>query len=163
MRARRPTCVVGTFGKAFGVNGGFIAASAEVVEAVRQKSDTYIYTNPLSAADCAAAIAALDITDSAEGKALLDNSRARIAQFRAGIDALGMESIPGPHPVVPLLVRDGDKARAMVKGFFENGILVVGLTFPVVPVGDETLRFQINAAHTQADVDEVLAVLAKLK
>jgi len=155
--------VVGTFGKAFGVNGGFVATSPELVEAIRQKADTYIYTNPLSAADCAAAIAALDITDSDEGRALLDNSRARIAQFRAGIDALGMESIPGPHPVVPLLVRDGDRARAMVKGFFDAGVLVVGLTFPVVPKGDETLRFQINAAHTKTDIDDVLEILGRLK
>ena len=159
----RADVVVGTFGKAFGVNGGFIAASEALVEAVRQKADTYIYTNPLSAADCAAAIVALDITDSAEGVALLDNSRARIAQFRQGLDALGMESIDGPHPVVPVLVRDGDRARAMVRGFYDAGILVVGLTFPVVPKGDETLRFQINAAHTAADVDEVLGVLDRLR
>lgn len=155
--------VVGTFGKAFGVNGGFIASSAEVVEAVRQKADTYIYTNPLSAADCAAAIEALDITDSEEGRQLLRHLHDRIAQFRAGIESLGMESIPGPHPVVPLLVRDTDRTRGMVTKFFEHGVLVVGLTFPVVPQGDETIRFQINAAHTEADIDEVLGVLDRIR
>jgi glycine C-acetyltransferase len=155
--------VVGTFGKAFGVNGGFVASSAEVVEAIRQKADTYIYTNPLSAADCAAAIEALDITDSDEGRRRLRHLHDRIAQFRAGIESLGMESIPGPHPVVPLLVRDTERTRAMVGRFFEHGVLVVGLTFPVVPQGDETIRFQINAAHTEADVDEVLDVLDRIR
>jgi glycine C-acetyltransferase len=153
---------VGTFGKAFGVNGGFVAGSPELIEAVRQKADTYIYTNPLGAADCAAAVAAIEIADSAEGRARLDNLGARTRQFRAGLDALGLESIPGPHPVVPLLVRDTDKVRAMVRGLFDRQILAVGLTFPVVPKGDETIRFQINAAHTEGDVAEVLSALENL-
>ncbi len=153
---------VGTFGKAFGVNGGFVAASEAVIEAVRQRADTYIYTNPLSVADCAAASAAVRIADSAEGLRRLENVRDRIAQFRAGLDRLGMESIPGEHPVVPLMVRDTEKTKNMVKGFTDNGVLVVGLNFPVVPEGDQTIRFQINAAHTEADIDQVLAVLEKI-
>jgi glycine C-acetyltransferase len=158
----RVDILIGTFGKAFGVNGGFVAGSAELVEAVRQKSDTYIYTNPLSAADCAAAVAAIDITDGEEGRQRLAALAARTRQFRAGLDALGLESIPGPHPVVPLLVRSTDKVKAMVRGLFDRQILAVGLTFPVVPQGDETIRFQINAAHTEADINEVLQALAEL-
>ena len=154
-----PDIVVGTFGKAFGVNGGFIAASGAVVEAVRQKADTYIYTNPLSAADCAAALAAIDICDSAEGLALLDNLRRRTGQLRDGLAALGLESIPGPHPIVPLLVRDTDATRRLVERLFDGGILAVGLTFPVVPRGDETIRLQVNAAHTEADIDFLLGLL----
>lgn len=156
----RADVVIGTFGKAFGVNGGFVASSPEVIEAVRQKSDTYIYTNPLGVADCAAALAALEIVDGPEGRQRLEHLHARIAQFRAGIARLGWESIPGPHPVVPLLVRDTARARALVEHFFAHGVLVVGLTFPVVPRGSETIRFQVNAAHTEADIDEVLRVLA---
>jgi glycine C-acetyltransferase len=154
---------VGTFGKAFGVNGGFVASSPELIEAVRQKADTYIYTNPLGAADAAAAIEAIEIADGDEGRDRLANLGARTKQFRDGLTAQGFESIPGPHPVVPLLVRDTDKVRAMVQGLFDRGILVVGLTFPVVPKGDETLRFQINAAHTEADIDEVLGALAEIR
>jgi glycine C-acetyltransferase len=154
---------VGTFGKAFGVNGGFVAASAEVVEAVRQKADTYIYTNPLGAADAAAAVAAIDVADGTDGRARLANLGARTVQFRQGLAALAFESIPGPHPVVPLLVRDTARVRAMVAGLFERGILAVGLTYPVVPKGDETIRFQINAAHTEGDIDELLGVLKALK
>lgn len=159
----RVDVLVGTFGKAFGVNGGFVAGSRELIEAVRQKADTYIYTNPLGAADCAAAVAAVDIADSDEGRDRLANLAARTRQFREGLAALGLESIPGPHPVVPLLVRSTDRVRAMVRGLFEREILAVGLTFPVVPKGDETIRFQINAAHTEGDIDHVLGALRAFK
>jgi glycine C-acetyltransferase len=155
----RVDILIGTFGKAFGVNGGFVAGSAELAEAVRQKADTYIYTNPLGAADCAAALKAVDIADNDEGRERLGHLTARTGQFRAGLDTLGLESIPGPHPVVPLLVRDTDRTRAIVGGLFDRGILAVGLTVPVVPRGDETIRFQLNAAHTTQDIDEVLAAL----
>ena len=157
-----PDIIVGTFGKAFGVNGGFIATSEQVIEAVRQKADTYIYTNPLSVADCAAAVKALDICDSSAGRELLGGLKERTCQFREGLDALGKESIPGPHPVVPLLVRDTVKTRELVAALFSKKILVVGLTFPVVPRGDELLRFQINAAHTELDIGYVLEVLKEL-
>jgi len=157
-----PDIMVGTFGKAFGVNGGFIAASEQVVEAVRQKADTYIYTNPLSVADCAAAVKALDICDSAAGKELLRGLKERTSQFRKGLDALDKESIAGPHPVVPLLVRDTAKTHGLVAALFRKKILVVGLTFPVVPRGDELLRFQINAAHTESDIGYVLEVLKEI-
>ena len=146
---------VGTFGKAFGVNGGFVAGSSELIEAVRQKADTYIYTNPLGPADAAAAVKSIEIADGADGRARLANLQARTTQFRRGLESLGFESIPGPHPVVPLVVRDTSRVRSMVAGLFERGILAVGLTFPVVPKGDETIRFQINAAHTESDISEV--------
>lgn len=151
--------IVGTFGKAFGVNGGFVAASHSVIEAVRQKADTYIYTNPLSVADCAAAKVAVDVTDSEEGRTRLANVQSRIGQFRNGLDRLGFESIPGKHPVVPLMVRDTERTRRMVDAFSAKGVLVVGLNFPVVPQGDQSIRFQINAAHTEADIDQVLNIL----
>ena len=155
--------LIGTFGKAFGVNGGFVAGSAELVEAVRQKADTYIYTNPLGAGDAAAAVAGVNVADGPEGRERLANLEQRTRQFREGLQSLGRESIPGPHPVVPLLVRDTDKTRATVKHLFDNGILAVGLTFPVVPRGDETIRFQINAAHTSADIEQVLDALKSVR
>ncbi|HEY3884277.1 MAG TPA: aminotransferase class I/II-fold pyridoxal phosphate-dependent enzyme, partial [Vicinamibacterales bacterium] len=155
----RVDILIGTFGKAFGVNGGFVAGSLELIEAIRQKADTYIYTNPLGAGDAAAALAGVNIADSADGRERLGNLAARTKQFRDGLQALGRESIPGPHPVVPLLVRDTDRTRATVTHLFDNGILAVGLTVPVVPRGDETIRFQINAAHTSADIEQVLGAL----
>jgi glycine C-acetyltransferase len=158
----RVDVLVGTFGKAFGVNGGFVASSPEVIEAVRQKADTYIYTNPLGAADCAAAVTAVEIAASPEGRERLSALAARTRQLRQGLESLGLESIPGPHPVVPLLVRSTEKVRAMVRGLFDRHILAVGLTFPVVPKGDETIRFQVNAAHTEADIAELLQALREL-
>lgn len=158
-----PDIIIGTFGKAFGANGGFIAASATVIEAVRQKADTYIYTNPLSVADCAAALRAIEICDGPEGRERLEHLRRMAARFRSGIASLGWQSIPGPHPIVPLLVRDTPRTHRLVRHLFEQGVLAVGLTFPVVPRGDETIRFQINAAHTAADVDHVLNALENFK
>jgi glycine C-acetyltransferase len=159
----QPDVIIGTFGKAFGVNGGFIAASETVIEAVRQKADTYIYTNPLSVADCAAALEAIDVCDSPEGLKRLHHLKQRVQQFREGIADLGLESIPGPHPIVPLLIRDTGKTHRLVQYLFDRGVLVVGLTFPVVPRGDETIRFQINAGHTKTDIDKVLAILSEFK
>ena len=159
----RADVLVGTFGKAFGVNGGFVAGSVELVEALRQKADTYIYTNPLGAADCAAAERAVSLADGAEGRERLARLGARTREFREGLARLGLESIAGPHPVVPLLVRDTERTRAIVRGLYEREILAVGLTFPVVPRGDETIRFQINAEHTAADIRQVLGALDELR
>ncbi len=61
---------------------------------------------------------------------------------------------------MPLLVRDTDRTRAKVRSLYDRGVLAVGLTFPVVPRGNETIRFQVNAAHTEADIDQVLGALA---
>lgn len=158
-----PDVIIGTFGKAFGVNGGFISASPTIIESVRQKADTYIYTNPLSVADCAAAVAAIDICDSKEGLERLKHLKKVTTRFREGLDRLDLESISGPHPVVPLMVRDTGKTHQLVNTLFENGVLVVGLTFPVVPRGDETIRFQINTSHTEADIDYVIELLKKFK
>jgi glycine C-acetyltransferase len=81
---------------------------------------------------------------------------ARLAQ---GFVRLGYETIPGDHPVVPLMVRDTARTRALVAHLKAAGILATGLSYPVVPRGDEEIRFQVNASHTPGDVDEVLAAL----
>ncbi len=146
---------IGTFGKAFGVNGGFVAGSAELVEAVRQKADTYIYTNPLGAADAAAAVDAVEIADGDDGKARLANLKARIGavprrprrRWASSRSPVRTRSCRSSSAIPPACAR-------MVAGLFDRGILAVGLTFPVVPKGDETIRFQINAAHTEADIAE---------
>ena len=91
--------------------------------------------------------------------ALLANLQQRTGQLRAGLAALGLESIPGPHPIVPLLVRDTTATRRLVERLFEHGVLAVGLTYPVVPQGDETIRFQVNAGHTEADIDFLLSLM----
>ena len=80
-------------------------------------------------------------------------------KFEAGLVELGFETIPGPHPVVPLMVRDTERTSALVGHLFENGVLATGLNYPVVPKGDEEIRFQVNADHTELDIDLVLEVL----
>jgi len=159
----QPDVIVGTFGKALGANGGFIAGSRALVEAIRHKADTYIYTNPLGVGDCAAAIAAVELVDGPEGRQRLADLGARTRQLREGLASLGRESIPGPHPIVPLLVRDTARTQRLVQHLFEAGILAVGLTYPVVPRGDETIRFQVNAGHTAADVGLALDVLGRFR
>ncbi|HEX9258650.1 MAG TPA: hypothetical protein VF855_03870, partial [Acidimicrobiales bacterium] len=72
----------------------------------------------------------------------------------------GYETLPGEHPVVPLLVRDTDRTHALVRHLRVNGVLAVGLGYPVVPRGDEEIRFQVSADHTEADIAHVLDMLA---
>jgi glycine C-acetyltransferase len=84
-------------------------------------------------------------------------------RFEQGLVDLGFETIPGEHPVVPLMVRDTAKTTAMVEHLFGNGILATGLKFPVVPQGDEEIRFQISADHSAADIDYALQVLSDFK
>jgi glycine C-acetyltransferase len=83
------------------------------------------------------------------------------ARFKAGLIRLGFETLPGEHPVVPLIVRDTARTAALVAHLRSNGILATGLNFPVVPKGDEEIRFQISADHTPADIDAAIDVLAR--
>jgi glycine C-acetyltransferase len=152
--------LIGTLGKAFGVNGGYVAGSAVLRSYLREKAATYIYSNPITPAEAAAALAAVAIVDSPRGRGLLDHLRSMTARFEQGLVRLRFETIPGEHPVVPLMVRDTARTSALVAHLFAHGVLATGLNYPVVPKGDEEIRFQVSADHTPADIDEVLAVLA---
>ena len=151
--------LVATLGKALGVNGGYVVGSRVLVDFLREKSAFYIYSNPITPGEAAAAMAALQIVDSPAGRELLDHLRAMTARFEKGLLALGFETIPGEHPVVPLMVRDTQRTSALVSHLKDNGVLATGLNFPVVPRGDEEIRFQISADHTPADIDYAIEVL----
>jgi len=151
--------LVGTLGKAFGVNGGYVTGSRALLDYLRETSMMYIYSNPITPAEAAAARAALDILDSAEGLDLLRHLRAMTGRFEKGLIDLGFETIRGEHPVTPLLVRDTPKTQALVKHLFAAGILATGLSYPVVPKGEEEIRFQVSADHTAKDIDTVLGAL----
>jgi glycine C-acetyltransferase len=153
--------LVATLGKALGVNGGYVTSTEAVVRFLRETSPMYIYSNPITPAEARAALRSLELLDSAAGRDLLDRLRALTRRFEEGLVRLGFEVIPGEHPVVPLMVRDTARTRALVKHLRANGVLATGLAFPVVPRGDEEIRFQVNADHTEADIDEVLGVLAE--
>jgi glycine C-acetyltransferase len=154
---------VGTLGKAFGVNGGYVVSNETLIRYLRETSPTYIYSNPITPGEAAAALRAVDLLDSEAGHALLDRLRALTHRFENGLVGLGFEVIPGEHPVTPLVVRDTDRTRALVAHLRTNGILATGLAYPVVPRGDEEIRFQINADHTEADIDCVLDVLSRFQ
>ncbi len=151
--------LIGTLGKAFGVNGGYVTADETVIRYLRETAPMYIYSNPITVGEAKASLAALRLLDSAEGRALIDRLRSLTRRFEEGLVRLGFETIPGEHPVTPLVVRDTQRTRDLVKHLFANGVLATGLAFPVVPKGDDEIRFQVNADHTEADINEVLRVL----
>lgn len=155
--------VIGTLGKAFGVNGGYIVGSATLIEYLRETATTYIYSNPITPPEAAAALKSLEILDSPEGLKMLEKLRTLTKRFEKGLQDMGFEIIESEHPVVPLMVRDTPKTAELVKFLTENGVLGTGLNFPVVPRGDEEIRFQVSAAHTEFDIDYALGVLKKYK
>lgn len=152
--------LVATLGKALGVNGGYVVSSSAVIRYLREFAPFYIYSNPITPSEAWAALRALEILDSPRGLELLERLRRLTRRFEEGLVSLGFEVIPGEHPVVPLMVRDTAKTRELVRHLRENGVLATGLSYPVVPRGDEEIRFQICADHTDADIDQVLDVLA---
>ncbi len=130
-----------------------------LVTYLREKGPMYIYSNPITPGEAAAAEMSVSILDSPEGDEMLTHLREMTGKFESGLVEAGYETIPGPHPVVPLMVRDTERTAALVEHLFDNGVLATGLNYPVVPKGDEEIRFQVNADHTSADIDYVLDVL----
>jgi glycine C-acetyltransferase len=153
--------LVATLGKAFGVNGGYLVASAPVVSYLRETAPFYIYSNPITPAEAGAALTALEILDGPEGEKLLEHLRTLTQLFEQGLVDLGFEVLRSAHPIVPLMIRDMGKTREMVQYLSANGILATGLKYPVVPKGDEEIRFQISAEHTLDDLAYVLRCLEK--
>jgi len=153
--------LVGTLGKAMGVNGGYVTGSSTIINFLRETAPFYIYSNPISPAEAAAASKSLEIIDSLEGIVLLEELRSLTKQLEKGLVSIGLEVISGEHPIVPILIRDTEKTARLVEYLFQNAILATGLKYPVVPRGDEEIRFQVSAGHTPKDIEFVLTVLRK--
>ncbi len=153
--------VIGTLGKSFGVNGGYVVASKQIIEYLREKAPMYIYSNPITVSEASAALKAIEILDSSEGLKILKHLHNMTKRFEDGLKEAGYETIEGEHPVVPIMVRDTKKTSELVEYLIENGILATGLNFPVVPKGDEEIRIQISADHTKYDIDYAIGVLKK--
>jgi glycine C-acetyltransferase len=151
--------LVATLGKAFGVNGGYVAGAETVIRYLRETSAFYVYSNPITPAEAAAALAAVALVDGPVGLELLTHLRAMTERFKTGLVKLGFETLPGEHPVVPLMLRDAGRTSALVTHLRSRGILATGLNYPVLPKGEEEIRFQISADHAPADIDEALAAL----
>jgi glycine C-acetyltransferase len=155
--------IVATLGKALGVNGGYLAATSAIINYLRETAPFYIYSNPITPSEASSAIKALDILDSERGRRLLDNLRRLTKRLEKGLVHLGYEIIENEHPVVPLMIRDTKRTSELVQYLTEHGILATGLNYPVVPKGDEEIRFQVSADHTEYDIDYVLGILKKSK
>jgi glycine C-acetyltransferase len=151
--------LIATLGKAIGVNGGYVVSNKKVIDYLRETSPFYIYSNPITPAEAAAAIKSLEIIDSIEGLKLLEHMRSMAKKLRQGLKTLEYEIIDGDHPVIPMLIRNTEKTTALVKHLFENNILVTGLNYPVVPKGEEEIRLQVCASHTEKDIDYLLDIL----
>ncbi len=155
--------LVSTLGKSLGINGGYVVSDKTVIDHLRETAPFYIYSNPITPSEASASLAALNILDSEEGKQLLKHLHEMTARFEKGLIDMGYEVIKGPHPVVPLMVRDTKKTTELVRYLKDNGILATGLNYPVVPKGDQEIRFQVCSDHTKNDIDYVLSVLKKYK
>lgn len=155
--------LVATLGKALGVNGGYVTTNSTIINYLRESSPTYIYSNPITISEACAAIKSLEILNSSRGIELVKRLKTLTRRFEKGLIDLGYEVIQSEHPVVPLMVRDTRRTSELVKFLFENNILATGLNYPVVPKGDEEIRFQINADHTEKDIDYALGVLKKFR
>lgn len=155
----RVDVLIGTLGKAFGVNGGYVAASATTIAYLRETAPLYIYSNPITPAEAAAALAALDVLESPEGLRLLEQLRHFSRKLRTGLQQLGFETLDGEHPIVPIFIRDTAQTAALVAHLLDHNILATGLNYPVVPQGDQEIRLQVSAEHTEKDLEYLLEVL----
>ncbi len=153
--------LIGTLGKAFGVNGGYVTGTRTLVRYLRERAPMYIYSNPVTVGEAAAAAEAVALAGGPEGQTRLRHLSAMTDHFESGLVELGFETIPGPHPIVPLMVRDTERTTALVDHLYQQGVLATGLNYPVVPKGDEEIRFQVSADHTEADIAGVLEVLGR--
>ena len=151
--------LIATLGKALGVNGGYVVSNKSVIDYLRETAPFYIYSNPITPAEAAAALQSLKILDSKAGLNLLEHMRSMAIRLRDGLNKLGFEIIEGDHPIVPVLIRDTEKTSVLVKHLFDNNVLVTGLNYPVVPKGEEEIRLQVSANHTGKDIDYLLGLL----
>lgn len=161
--ASRTDVLIATLGKAFGVNGGYVVANATTIAYLRETAPLYIYSNPITPAEASAALAALNVLESTEGTILLERLRHFSRKLRSGLQQFGLETLPGEHPIVPVFIRDTAKTTALVSHLFNRNILATGLNYPVVPQGDQEIRLQVSAEHTEMDIDYILNVLTDFR
>ena len=151
--------LTGTLGKALGgALGGYVAASAQVVDLLRQRARPYLFSNALPPAVVGAALAVLDIVEGA------DALRAQLAEnaryWRAGLTAAGFRLLEGEHPIIPVMIGEAPLAQEFARALDARGVMVSAFFFPVVPRGQARIRTQMNAALSRADLDFALAAFA---
>jgi glycine C-acetyltransferase len=156
----RVDILTGTLGKALGgASGGYIAASKPVVDLLRQRSRPYLFSNSLAPSIVAASIETLKILRSSHDlpRRLMSNT----AFFRRRMTELGLNILPGEHPIVPVMVGDAAKAARMADYLLERGVYVIGFSYPVVPLGKARIRTQVCAAHTEEQLSRAAELFAE--
>ena len=151
----RVDIITSTLGKAMGgATGGFTSSKKEAVSFLRQRSRPYLFSNALAPMVAAGTLEALNIIEAEDGirRNLMDNT----AYFRTGLRGMGFNIREGVHPIIPVMFGDEKMAGCMASSLFEEGIYVVGFSYPVVPKGKARLRIQISAAHTRDNLDFAL-------
>ncbi len=151
--------LTGTLGKALGgALGGYVAGPQPVIDLLRQRSRPYLFSNALPPAICAAGIAAIDLAEAG------DDLRARLfantRYWRDGLEHLGFETLPGVHPIVPVMLGAAKLAQSFSEALFERGVFAPGFFFPVVPKGRARIRTQMSAALSHDDIDFALEAFA---
>jgi len=155
----RVDLLTSTLGKALGgAAGGFVAARQEVVDLLRQRARPYLFSNTLAPPIVGASLAALGLLEGST--ALRDRLLANARRFREGMAAAGFRLKPGEHPIVPVMLGDARLAADLARDLLDEGIYVVGFSYPVVPKGEARIRVQLSAAHTPEMVDRAVAAFA---
>src|ERR1700722_1370937 len=145
----------GTFGKALGgASGGFVAARREIVGWLRQRSRPYLFSNSVAPPVAAATLRVLDLLESSAD--LRERLHANARYFRAEMQGLGFDLIPGEHPIIPVMLGEAPLAVELAERVQALGVYVVAFAFPVVPHGKARIRTQMSAAHSREQVDQVV-------
>ena len=157
----RVDIITGTLGKALGgASGGYTSGRKEIVEWLRQRSRPYLFSNTLAPVIAATSLKVLDLLESQDD--LRVKLKKNSAYFRREMEALGFELVPGVHPIIPVMLGDAKLASNMADMLLEEGIYVIGFSFPVVPRGQARIRTQMSAAHETVHIDRAVAAFAKV-
>ncbi|HQC62923.1 MAG TPA: glycine C-acetyltransferase [Candidatus Marinimicrobia bacterium] len=151
-----------TFGKALGgASGGCISGRREIVEFMRQRSRPYLFSNSVAPAVIGATLKALEIVQ--ENPDLPRRTIENAHLFRQKIEAAGFDIIPGNTAIIPIMIYDEPLAIKIADLLLEEGIYVIGFTYPVVPRGTARIRVQVSAAHTPEQIDRAVAAFTKVR
>ena len=158
----RVDIITGTFGKALGgASGGYTAARQPIVDLLRQRSRPYLFSNTVAPAICAATIRTIELLE--ESTALRDKVHENARYFRAGMEKLGFDLLPGEHPIVPVMLYDPKVAHEFARRMLDKGVYVVAFCYLVVPKGRDRIRTQISAGHTKEDLDFAIKCFGEVK
>ena len=160
LKIEADTILVGTFGKAFGTSGAFVAGSTVLIESLIQFARPFIYTTAMSPMNALATRTALKLLR--EGEALREKLHANIKQFREGALALGLDLMPSPSAIQPILLGDSARAVAWSEALKAQGFWVAAIRPPTVPQNHARLRITLSAAHQSSHIQALLSALARL-